>query len=136
MYLIIKKPIISEKSMLLAKSGLYTFVVSEKARKIEIAQAIENKFGVNVVSVKTVNLKQEKRPQRTRRGTITIPGYKKALVGLKSGQKIAIFEPAKEDTKAEEEQEVKEKKSLLKGTKVKIERSADKKVAQETKEEK
>ncbi|MDD2822714.1 MAG: 50S ribosomal protein L23 [Candidatus Daviesbacteria bacterium] len=125
---IIKNPVISEKSLGDAKDGYYTFVVDRAARKQEIAKAIEQKFDVNVIDINTSNFKDEKKQQRRVRSTYTIAGYKKAVVKLKTGQKIALFEAETAEVEtAEEPTEVKEKKSILKGTKVKIEKMEDKK---------
>ena len=54
--IIIKKPIISEKSMKLAKDGLYTFEVAREASKPVIAKAMALKFNVKVISVKVINV--------------------------------------------------------------------------------
>lgn len=126
MNIVLKRPVISEKSMKQAGIGLYTFIVDKKATKPEIAKAVENKFSVDVTSVKTVTFKSETKMQRGRRGYFTVSGFKKAMVNLKNGQKIALFETEtpKEEVK---EPEVKEKKSVLKGTKVKIEKADEKK---------
>lgn len=127
MNILVKRPIISEKSMKLAKMGLYTFLVDKFARKPLIAKNIEEKFDVKVVEVKTANFKDEVKSQRQRRGSFTIPGYKKALVRLKKGQKITLFEAeAKEETPEGEgkKETVKEKKSLFRGTKVKVEKES------------
>lgn len=124
MNIILKKPIISEKSMKLAKDGWYTFWVEKSARKPVIARAIEDQFGVNVVAIKTANFKNENKTQRSRKGSFTLRGFKKAVVALKKGQKIGLFtaeEPVKVET-AEGPGEVKEKKSLLRKTKIKIEK--------------
>lgn len=124
MDIVIKKPVISEKSMKLAKGGLYTFLVDKKARKPLIGQAVEELFGVKVQAVRTANFKEERKAQKKVRGYFTVPGFKKAYVQLKKGQKIPLFEAEQEETSAEtgEGKKVKEKKSLLKGTKVKIEK--------------
>lgn len=126
MNVILKKPLISEKSMKLAKEGLYTFLVDSDARKIEIAQEVKDRFGVDVLSVKTFNLKEQKKMQRGKRGYFMVSGAKKALVQVKKGQKIEIFETEAGESKESKEPEVKEKKSLLKGTKVKIEKKGEK----------
>lgn len=137
MQIIIKRPIISEKSMKLAGNGLYTFLVNKEADKPEIRQAIEEQFGVDVVSIKTINVKSRRKMQRNRRGYTVQPASKKALVLLKSGQKLAIFETETDTHDHEgEEIEVKEKKSLLRGTKVKIEKETAGKGSKKTKEEK
>lgn len=119
--MIIKKPIITEKSMKLAGNGLYSFVVKRNSRKPEIKRVVEEMFKVNVLAVKTMNYNDLKKSQRLRRAYFVVPGYKKALVQLKSGQKITLFEAEKPAEEAKVEQ-VKEKKSLLKGTKIKIEK--------------
>lgn len=119
MKIVIKKPVISEKSMRLAKEGLYTFIVDKSARKPLISQAVSDQFGVEVVAVKTANFKPEVKRNRRTGNYFQVGGYKKAIIQLKKGQKIGLFE-AEEAPK--EEASLKEKKSLLKGTKVKIER--------------
>lgn len=122
---IIKKPVISEKSLADAKDGYFTFLVERSARKQEIADAIERKFEVKVIDINTLNYKDQTKQQRRVRLNYSISGYKKVIVKLKNGQKIAIFEAEKtaEVETAESAPKVKEKKSLLKGTKVKIEKA-------------
>lgn len=128
---LIKKPIISEKSLKDAKAGFYSFVVEKAAKKQEIAKAIENMFDVNVIDINTSNYKDEKRQQRRVRSSYIISGFKKAVVKLKKGQKIGLFEAETVEVETagsiEGEPVVKEKKSMLKGTKVKIEKMEDKK---------
>lgn len=124
MMIVLKKPQITEKTMKLASQGMYTFIVDKDARKPAIIQAVESQFNVNVTAVKTATFKDEKKTRRGKRGYFMTGGYKKAIVGLKDGQKIALFET--ETAKSEEKEEVEEKKSLLKGTKVKIERGGKK----------
>lgn len=124
----LKRPIISEKSMGLAKQSFYTFEVSKTLNKNEIARLVHLKFGVDVASVRTVTLPAKQKPQRSRRGFYTKTGLKKAIVILKNNQKIALFETVNNvDNEATVttdggEATVKEKKSLLKGTKVKVEK--------------
>lgn len=119
---IIKKAVISEKSMKEAGRGWYTFIVDRNAAKPAITAAIEDRFGVDVAAVKTINMKERVQLQRSRRGSYTIPAYKKAMVALKSGQKIGLFIPEESKEEPAVKEEVKEKKSLLRGTKVKIEK--------------
>lgn len=86
------KPIISEKSMAQAANGRYTFQVDRLLNKYQIKNLIETAFQVKVVSVKTVKISgKRKRVGRLRR-EIKKPDLKKALVELKSGQKIDLFE--------------------------------------------
>lgn len=133
MNIILKKAVISEKSMKMAKEGWYTFLVEKSARKPVIAKAVEDQFGVDVVAIKTANFKEENKTQRSRKGRFTLPGFKKAVVALKKGQKIGLFtaeEPVKVET-AEGLGEVKEKKSLLRKNKVKIEKSSSAKATED-----
>ena len=55
-YDIIKRPIVTEQSMMLATEKKYTFEVAKDANKIEIAKAVEEIFGVNVAKVNTLNM--------------------------------------------------------------------------------
>jgi large subunit ribosomal protein L23 len=132
---VLQKPVITEKSMKQTESGLYTFMVEKRFKKPEIIKAVADKFKVDVIGIKTINVKDRVRLQRSRKGFFTQSGYKKAMILLKAGQKIALFEKAvapEEDvvvTSAEGEpvMEVKEKKGLLRRSKVKIEKVAKEK---------
>lgn len=128
MKIILKKPVITEKSNKLSKEGIFTFLVAQSARKDEIKKAVESEFDVKVVSVKTVNYKEKSKSQRSRKGYFTVPGFKKAMILLKKGQKIGLFaqESVKTEVTTAQSETVKEKKSLLKGTKVKIEKGKKK----------
>ncbi len=130
MNIILKRPIITEKAMKLADQGFYTFEVGKNANKLEIAKMVMDKFKVDVVNVKTINVKGEVKMQRRARSYYETAGVKKAIVQVKKGQKIAIFETPKEETvevvsAGESEPIVREKKSFLRNTKVKIEKGAD-----------
>ncbi len=125
MKIFLKKPLVNEKSMLLIKDNLYTFEVDRHANKGQLVRSIKDKFKVDVLSIKTINLPIKTKMQRNRKGYFKTTPFKKAIVLLKKGQKISLFEQASEEVKvttAESEPVVKEKKSLLKGTKVKISR--------------
>ena len=126
--IILKRPIISEKSMKLAQANLYTFEVSKDATKPLIAKAVADKFNVEVLKVRTMNVKGEMKNQKRVRKSYQTKGFKKAIVQVAKGQKIAIFETPKEEavvTTAEGEPTVlKEKKDILRRTKVKVERGA------------
>lgn len=87
---IIKRPIITEKSMqLVEKQNKYTFVVDKRANKIQIKKAVEELFEVTVLSVNVLNLK----PKKKRVGRYE--GYKnevaKAIVTLDKEDNIEIF---------------------------------------------
>lgn len=127
--IILRRPIITEKSMKLADRHFYTFEVSKDATKVQIGKAVADKFNVKVLGVKTINLKGEKKSQRRVRKFYHTPSFKKAIVQIAKNQKIAIFETPKEEevtvTTAEGEPQVlKEKKDILRRTKVKIEKGA------------
>jgi large subunit ribosomal protein L23 len=83
-------PVISEKSYGLLEENKYTFVVAPHANKTEIKIAVEKVFGVQVVSVNTLN-KQGKR-KRTRTGYGKRKNTKRAIVTLSAESKpIEIF---------------------------------------------
>jgi len=88
-YRILKSPRVTEKATDLAKINQYTFKVWERANKPQIRKAAEDLYGVDVVSVKIVNIPKKKR----RLGKIEgwKKGYKKAVVKVKEGQKIEVL---------------------------------------------
>lgn len=85
-------PIISEKSMSDAGKGKFTFRVSKMADKLSIKKEIEKRFKVNVLNVSTITTKGRSKRTGTRRTEVSIRPIKKAIVKLKAGQKIALFE--------------------------------------------
>ncbi|MDI6829278.1 MAG: 50S ribosomal protein L23 [Armatimonadota bacterium] len=90
-YQIIERPIMTEKSIAGADQRKYTFRVNRRANKIEIARAIEQIFNVKVQDVNTINVRgKKKRLGRYPEGKT--PDWKKAIVTLKPGYKIEIFE--------------------------------------------
>ncbi len=127
--IVLKRPIITEKSMKLAERNLYTFEVDKDAIKPEIAKAVAEKFNVKVLNVKVINVKGQLKQQKRVRKLYKTKGFKKALVQVKKGEKIAIFETPKEEevtvTTAEGEPiKLREKKDILGRTKVKVEKTA------------
>ncbi|ABZ83957.1 50S ribosomal protein l23 [Heliomicrobium modesticaldum Ice1] len=89
-YDVLKKPVITERSMDLAQENKYTFVVEPKANKIEIKHAVEQLFNVKVLDVHTMNVKGK--PKRMGKYAGRTADKKKAIVTLKEGDKIEIFE--------------------------------------------
>lgn len=87
---IIIKPVITEKSMDLLADNKYTFIVDRKANKTEIKNAIENIFRVKVANVATMTT--EGKLKRVGKFAGKTPKRKKAIVTLKPGHKIRIFE--------------------------------------------
>jgi len=89
---ILISPVVSEKSYGQIVENRYTFKVHKDAHKTQIRQAVEELFDVKVVGVNVIKMQ----PKPKRRGMIkgTRPGWKKAIVELKAGDKIEIFEGA------------------------------------------
>ena len=95
MHQILIRPIITEKmTSINAEQSKYGFLVNPKANKIEIAKAIEKKFEVNVIDVKTINHPGKTKTQFRKSGRFTgkTAKYKKAIVTLKEGDSIELFE--------------------------------------------
>jgi len=91
-YQIIKRPIITEKSTAAVVGNQYTFEVDKKASKGEILQAVENLFKVKVLDVKTLNVRGKEVRTGRRRTLSKKPNWKKAVVTVKEGDKIELFE--------------------------------------------
>lgn len=85
-------PLISEKSMNDAAKGKYTFKVSTQSTKKEIKKAVEEQFKVNVLKVATMTIKGRSSRNGTRRIEVIKQPFKKAIVRVKEGQKISIFD--------------------------------------------
>lgn len=85
-------PIISEKSMSEASKGKYTFKVALNADKNAIKRAIEEKFKVNVTKISTVITKGRSQRAGVRRVEVKRQPFKKAIVRVKTGQKIGLFD--------------------------------------------
>lgn len=89
-YDIIKRPIVTEKSMAQIAIKRYTFEVDKRAGKIEIAKAFEEAFGVKVCKVNTLNMYgKEKRTGHYPAGRR--PRWKKAMVTLTADSKTIEF---------------------------------------------
>ena len=83
---IIKAPLVTEKSSDAKQNNKYTFLVSEKATKTEIKEAVEKIFKVKVENISTLNIKVKKK--RVGRYTGLSNRGKKAIVTLKNGMTI------------------------------------------------
>ncbi len=90
---IILTPKISEKAIYLAERGIYVFEVPTSANKIEVTRAVEAAFKVNVTDVNMTIIKGKLKRFKQVMGRQK--DVKKAMVKLKSGQKIELFEGAK-----------------------------------------
>ncbi|PKM80569.1 MAG: 50S ribosomal protein L23 [Firmicutes bacterium HGW-Firmicutes-14] len=87
---ILRKPIVSERSMDLIQQNKYSFYVERNANKIEIKNAVEELFKVTVTNVNTMNVKGKAKRMGKHMGRTS--DRKKAIVTLKEGDKIEIIE--------------------------------------------
>jgi large subunit ribosomal protein L23 len=83
------RPVVSEKSYVLASAGKYTFRVHPDAHKTQIRQAVEALFDVKVVDVRTMSVKSK--PKRRGHTSGRTRQWKKAIVQIGPGQEIPIF---------------------------------------------
>jgi len=90
LYEVLRRPLITEKNTLLQAQGRYAFEVAAKANKQQIKQAVEAAFKVGVTAVNTMTVPGKQR-RIGRRQVLTSP-WKKAIVTLKPGDKIELFE--------------------------------------------
>lgn len=89
---IIKKPIITEKSLADAGMGIFTFEVDKNANKYQIREKIENLYKVHVQKITSANFKGKKRLVGKKRSPVYGPDRKKAWVKLAQSEKIDLFE--------------------------------------------
>jgi large subunit ribosomal protein L23 len=91
---IVLKPVISEKSLDETQRGKYTFRVHVDANKLQVKEAVEQLFNVEVIQVNVTNNKPKEKSRNRRRGRIRgwTSEWKKAVVTLAAGQKIEFFE--------------------------------------------
>jgi large subunit ribosomal protein L23 len=87
---IVIKPIVTEKSYVLASAGKYTFRVVPDAHKMQVRQAVQSLFDVHVVSVRIANVKPK--PKRRGRSIGRTRQWKKAIVQVRPGEEISIFQ--------------------------------------------
>ena len=85
---IIKKVLVTEKGSRLSAENRYLLEVATDSTKPQIAAAVEKKFGVHVLKVRTVNVKGGLRYIRGTRRATTEATYKKAYVTVKAGERI------------------------------------------------
>ncbi len=90
-YDVIVRPVITEKATdQLDRNRVYTFEVDRDANKLEVARAVEQLFNVEVESVRTMQYRGKRR--RVGRNVGQRRAWKKALVTLREGHTIEIFE--------------------------------------------
>ena len=91
---IILKPVITEKMTDISeKLNRFGFIVHKEANKLQIKKAVEDLYGVEVESVRTMNYKGKTKSRMTKSGTIMgkTPAFKKAIVTLAEGETIDFY---------------------------------------------
>ena len=92
---VIIRPVVSEKSYVLATADKYTFRVHDKAHKTQIKQAVEALFDVDVLEVRTASVPSK--PKRRGYTSGRTREWKKAIVQVREGQSIPIFQGLEAD---------------------------------------
>ena len=90
LYEVLHRPLITEKNSALQAQGKYAFEVAGEANKEQIKQAVEKAFNVSVTQVNVMTVPGKGRRLRGRQ--VMSPSWKKAIVTLKPGDKIELFE--------------------------------------------
>lgn len=99
MQTVILRPIITEKSMADAGKGRYLFAVSEDATKKDIKKYVNQKFNVHVMHITTSVVKGKRKRVGARKQEVHDSVWKKAVVRVKKGEKIGLFEGGDEEKK-------------------------------------
>jgi large subunit ribosomal protein L23 len=90
---ILLRPLITEKSTILQDGqNKYAFEVDSRANKVQVKTAVEVSFSVKVTNVNMMTVKGKRK--RFGRRQVQRPSWKKAVVSLKAGDKIQLFEGA------------------------------------------
>jgi len=113
---LIKSALISEKSFTAAGNSKFTFVVDKSATKAEVAEIIAELFNVEVLDVNMVRVKGK--VKRSRKGLGKRPDFKKAILTLKKGSKIDLFEVDKDEKKQDKIKEEGRKSKTIEKEKV------------------
>jgi large subunit ribosomal protein L23 len=88
---VVVRPVVTEKSSAAYQNRKeYAFEVHPEANKYQIREALEKLFGVTVTAVRTMQMRRHEVTRGRTRGTT--PRWKKAIVTLKEGDSIAVFE--------------------------------------------
>lgn len=92
LYEVIKRPVVTEKANVLTAQRQYTFEVDRRANKALVKQAVETVYGVRVTAVNLANMPAKVAKRWGRRRVVRQGTWKKAVVTLAEGDKIAVFE--------------------------------------------
>ena len=90
LYEVLRRPLITEKNTMLQAQGKYVFEIAGESNKQQVRQAVEKAFKVNVLAVNVMTVPGKTR--RVGRRQVLTQSWKKAIVTLKSGDKIELFE--------------------------------------------
>jgi len=91
---ILKKPILTEKvTALTEKFNCYSFKVDPKANKLQIKEAVEKLYGVQVIRVNTMRYLGKYKTRNSKKGPVSgrSSAFKKAVVSLKKGEVIDYY---------------------------------------------
>jgi large subunit ribosomal protein L23 len=90
---ILSSPLVTEKVSALNEKGKYGFIVAAEANKVEIKNAVEKMYGVNVARVNTINVLGKFKSRFTKAGVLSgrKASYKKAIVTLAEGEVIDFY---------------------------------------------
>ena len=91
---ILKQPLLTEKvTQLTEKLNRYAFKVDHRANKIQIKNAIDSMYGVNITAVNTMKYVGKLKTRNTKAGAVSgrAATYKKAIVTLKDGEVIDFY---------------------------------------------
>ena len=90
---VLRRPLITEKSTILQDGhNKYAFEVDSRANKVQVKTAVEESFSVKVTGVNMLTVKGKRK--RFGRRLVQKPSWKKAVVSLRAGDKIQLFEGA------------------------------------------
>ena len=90
LYEVLRRPLITEKNTMLQAQGKYAFEIAREANKPQIKQAVEKAFKVKVLAVNVMTVPSKTR--RVGRRQVLTQSWEKAIVTLKPGDKIELFE--------------------------------------------
>ena len=91
LYEVLRRPLVTEKSTMLTGHHKYVFEVALAANKLQIKDAVEKAFNVHVQAVNTMHVRGKIRRMGRRTGGQQ-PDWKKAVVTLRPGEQITLFE--------------------------------------------
>ena len=89
-YEVLRRPVITEKNTILMDQNKYTFEVAKGANKAQVKESVEKAFNVKVASVNIITVPEKPRGFGRMKGKRS--AWKKAIITLKPGNKIEIFE--------------------------------------------